>query len=313
MIESKIKEKIPLAPLTTFKIGGPAKYYVEAKTKEDLVEAIEWAENIKENIYLLSGGSNVLVADKGVDGLVIKMANTDLKIKGRYIESEAGCPLPRLISICHGANLSGFEWAVGIPGTVGGAIRGNAGAHGFSTSDNVETVDVFDKSKKIFIKMSRNECDFSYRESIFKRNQNLIIWSAEFKLDTMSSEMIKKSVDKNLKFRNTNQPKSPSAGSVFKNISIEDLNSQNKNMAELAKVNKAVKNNAVPAGWVIDFLGLKGKTIGGAKISLEHANFIINTGKATAEDVMMLISFIKQQARVKVGVQLYEEIQYFGI
>jgi UDP-N-acetylmuramate dehydrogenase len=311
-VELKIKQDIPLAPLTTFKIGGSAKFFVEIKNKDELVEAVKWAQENNEKFYVLAGGSNVLINDKGIDGLVIKMANNNIRVRGERLECGAGASLAAAVSLAAPEGLAGLEWAVGIPGTIGGAVRGNAGAFGSSISDITETVEVFNAKKIQFYQFSRKDCEFNYRESVFKQDNNLLVWQAVFKLRAGRTAKIKKGMEECLKRRGGGHPKLPSAGSIFKNVDYDSLRQANAYLAQRAEEDGVVHNNKVPAGWLIDLLGLKGKTIGGAKVSLEHANFIVNTGKATAEDVIMLISYIKQQVRDRFGVQLYEEVQYLG-
>jgi len=315
MIESEIKQNIPLAPLTTFKIGGPAKFFVEVGTKDELVEALSWAKRNKQLFFILAGGSNVLINDKGIDGLVIKIKNNNIAIRGERVECGAGANLIRTVRLASSNSLTGLEWAIGIPGTVGGAVRGNAGAFGSSISQLVETVEVFNVKKKKFVQFSNKDCQFDYRGSIFKEGDiedSGLIWQIVFKLQKGNADIIRKLIDKYLRYREQTQPKLPSAGCVFKNVAIANLRQINANLANEAQEVGVVKGDKIAAGWVIEKCGLKGKTIGGAKISLEHANFIVNTGKATAEDVVMLISFIKQQVRDKFGLQLQEEIQYLG-
>jgi UDP-N-acetylmuramate dehydrogenase len=159
---------------------------------------------------------------------------------------------------------------------------------------------------------SKKDCLFEYRRSFFKGNLNFVIFSAILKLSHQRAEIIKEKIEKCIEHRNKTQPKLPNAGSIFKNIDFDYMHKTNKGLAEHARDRGAVINGAVPAGWLIDYAGLKGKTIGGAKVSLEHANFIVNTSKASSEDVAMLISFIKQQIRVLYKIQLQEEVQYFG-
>jgi len=327
MIQSKIKQNIPLAPLTTFKIGGPAKFFIEVKTKDELLEALAWAKKNKQPFFILAGGSNVLINDKGVDGLVIKVCNKNITVRGERIECGAGVNLIKAVRLAVSNNLTGIEWAIGIPGTVGGAIRGNAGAYGHCMQELVETVEVFNPAKagkKKFMQFSNKDCQFAYKESVFKftpldrknyltgQDSNLLIWQIILKLKKGNASNINELINKYLKHRDQTQPKLPSAGCVFKNVEFANLRECNANLANEAEEAGIVKGGKVGAGWLIDKLDLKGKTIGGAKISLEHANFIVNTGKATAEDVIMLISFIKQQVRDKFGVQLQEEVQYLG-
>ncbi len=312
MSNLKIQKNIPLSPLTTFRLGGPAKFFVEIKNKEELIEAIEWSNKNNEPFFILGGGSNIIVSDQGVNGLVIKLNNDQIQAKGKRLECGAGAILSRVMSIATGLPLTGLEWAAGIPGTVGGAIRGNAGAFGSSISDIVETVDIFLAREKRFICLSRNDCQFSYRYSIFKNDSQKIIWDVVLKLKKGNKEEIEAKIKKYLEHRQKIQPKLPSAGCIFKNIDFDYLKNVNPELASLALEKGIVKNNKVPTAWLIDYLGLKGKTIGGVKISLEHANFIVNIGYGKAEEVIMLISYIKQQIRDKLGVQLEEEVQYFG-
>ncbi len=312
MIESKIKQNIPLAPLTTFKIGGPAKFFVEVKTKDELIRALDWAKKNKEPFVILAGGSNVLINDKGVDGLAIKICHKDIVVRAERIECGAGANLIKAVRLAMSNSLTGIEWAIGIPGTVGGAVRGNAGAYGHCIQEFAETAEIFNIKKKKFVQFSNKDCQFAYKESMFRQSNDLLIWQIILKLRKGNVDDINELIDKYLKHREQTQPKLPSAGCAFKNATLANLRECNANLANEAEEAGVVKGGKVGAGWLIEKAGLKGKHIGGAKVSLEHANFIVNTGKATAEDVAMLISFIKQQIRTKLGVQLQEEIQYFG-
>lgn len=308
-----IQKDIPLAQFTTFRIGGPAKFFIEVKEKDDLPEAIKWAKENKEKFYILGGGSNVIINDKGVDGLVIRMANDNITVHGERMEAGAGATLARAVRLATGENLSGLEWAAGIPrATLGGAIRGNAGAFGSSMNDVAETVEVFNVKKEKFELFSHKDCKFDYRESIFKKDHNYLIWSIILRLKKGSKLEIEAMINKFLESRQSRQPKLPSAGSIFKNLLIDYLKENNANIANLAIKSGAVKGNKIGAGWLIELAGLKGKKIGGAKVSLEHANFIVNTSQASAEDIVMLISYIKQQVRNRFSVQLQEEVQYLG-
>jgi len=319
MIDSKIQKNISLAPMTTFKIGGPAKFYIEIKTKEDLIEATKWAEKNKEEVFILAGGSNVLINDKGINGLIIKIDNDEIVFKGDRIECGAGANLTRIVRQVTSKNLSGLEWAINIPGTIGGAVRGNAGAYGDCIKNSIETVEIFNSKNGKFITLSNKDCEFNYRESIFKKiedSHKKIIWKVILKLNKENQEKINELIIKYSGHRQKNQPKLPSAGCVFKNFNVANLREESPRIAKLideAENEGRVKNGMIGAGWVIDnLLDLKGKKIGDAKVSLEHSNFIVNTGKASSEDVITLISYIKQQSRSKFNIQLQEEIQYLG-
>ncbi|MFH1522254.1 MAG: UDP-N-acetylmuramate dehydrogenase [Patescibacteria group bacterium] len=312
-IESKIQKNIPLAPFTTFKIGGPAKFLIELKSKEELADAFQWAKKEKQKVFILAGGSNIIVNDKGIDGLVLKMNNDQIIVRGDRLDCGAGASLARAVTMAASNSLAGLEWASGIPrATIGGAVRGNAGAFGTSMSEIIETVEVFNLKRKKFEIFSNKDCKLNYRESIFKENDNFIIWAVVLKMSRVKASEINKKIDECMGFRNKKQPKLPSAGSVFKNLSVANLREFNTNLADLAEDEGRVKRGKIGAGWLIELADLKGKTIGGAKVSLEHANFIINTGKATAGDVVTLISYIKQRVRNRFKVQLQEEVQYLG-
>ncbi len=283
------QRNILLASYTTFKIGGPAKYFYEAKDAEDIIKAVKMACQLNIPYFILGGGSNLLVSDKGFEGLVIKVQSSRFKVQSCRIFIDAGVKLSKLVDLAVKNSLTGLEWAAGIPGTIGGAVRGNAGAFGGSMSEIVKLVKVL-RGRNIKQLVSK-DLKFTYRDSIFKHNKDIIL-STELQLKKGSQAEIKKQIKKNLQHRRENQPiKALSTGCVFKNV----RNKLNKSAAEL-----------------IEEAGLKNKAIGGAIISKKHANFIINTGKAKAEDVIILISLIKAKVRNKFGIQLQEEVQYVG-
>jgi UDP-N-acetylmuramate dehydrogenase len=308
-IELKIKKNIPLAPLTTFRIGGPAKFFVEVASKEDLTEAIEWAKKEKEPIYYLGGGSKLLIADEGLPGLVIKFANREAVNLSPRFACGAGASLAYVISLTRGAGLSGLEWGFGIPmATIGGSISGNAGGFGMNTGEIVETVEAYNVKKNRWETLSHNDCQFGYRTSIFKTDRDLIIWSATLRLKPAPVEQINATVEKNMHYRDTGMPRLPSPGSAFKNLLLDDIRRVNPQLAEFIDEQGVAKGGKVATAYLIDLHGLKGKVVGGAKISLEHANFIVNTGHATARDVMELINFVKKEILVRFKVELEEEI-----
>lgn len=306
-----IQENILLAPYTTFRIGGPAKYFVEVNSKEELTEAITYAKNNNLTFFILGGGSNVLVSDAGFDGLIIKNELTicDLQITTGIIEAGAGVSMAKLVKISIENSLSGLEWAAGLPGSLGGAIRGNAGTFGRSIKDIVENVKIFDLDDGKIREVNNNKCEFKYRSSIFKKKANLIILSAVLKLEKSDKKRGLKKMREILARRVAKQPRDLSAGSFFINPAAD-----NPNLIKEFEGETGIKSEEkkIPAGWLIERADLKGKKIGGAMVSEKHANFIVNTGKAKAEDVIMLASFIKQQVRDKFGVELKEEVQYLG-
>lgn len=309
-----IKKNIPLKNYTTFRIGGPAKFFVEVETEDELIEALQYAKENNLEFFILGGGSNLLVSNKGYDGIVIKFqissaAADKFQIPENIIEAEAGASLAKIVQESAKYNLTGLEWAAGIPGTIGGAVRGNAGAFGSCMKDAIQSVKAID-TKDLGIKIyDLKKCEFEYRSSVFKENKNLIILSAVLKLEKGNKEEIQNKIKEIIEKRSLKHLKEKSAGSFFKNPIVE-----NKKLVEEFKRDQSIKckDNKISAGWLIDQVGLRGKKIGGAKVSEKHANFIVNTGEATAEDVIILASFIKQQIRDKFGIELKEEVQYIG-
>ncbi len=338
ILEHDIKENISLALHTTFKIGGPARFFVEVDDLQRLANVLKWAKEHQQKIFVLGGGSNLLFMDNGFDGLVIKLTNKELTTTVRgdkiIIQAGSGTLLSKLVAESFKNKAQGLEWAIGIPGTVGGAIRGNAGAFGGEIKDvvvEVQTINIksCELVKKDFTSPSifpnelkseieyacRNmmqvfnnkECEFDYRTSIFKENNCLIIWNTKIVLSQDKEDNAKKIAQGYLEKRKSKQPnvtKFPSAGSIFKNPMVsKKIQEKFKHDTEMES-----KNGKVPAGWLIARCGLLGKKIGGAMVSKEHGNFIINTGKAKADDVLLLISIIKTLVRNKYGVHLQEEI-----
>lgn len=282
-----IKENISLAKYTTFKIGGPTKYFCIARNKEDLIKAIKKAKELKMPFFILGEGSNVLASDKGYNGLVIKIVNCKLKVENCNLYAEAGVKLEDIVKLSDKKSLTGMEWAAGIPGTVGGAVYGNAQAFDVKISDIIKSVEIFDTKTLKIKNLLKKQCQFLAKKSIFKKNKNLIILSVVLKTKKGDKEKIKKEIKEHLNYRRKNHPwRFPSAGSVFVN-----------------------KTGGPPSAHLIERCGLKGTKVGGAKVSEKHAGFIVNTGKAKAEDVLKLIKIIKQKVKRKFGVVLEEEIQ----
>jgi UDP-N-acetylmuramate dehydrogenase len=287
--EGKVRVGEPLANHTTFKIGGPADLFFVAETEEDLVKAVEVAKNNALPFLILGGGSKLLVGDGGFRGLVIDVKNPQLEIaeEGKIrVVAGAGMVTGSLLEELAQKGILGLEFMAGIPGTIGGAIRGNAGAWQENISDKVLRVKVLFPDGRVSW-LTKEECHFDYRTSRFKRGGSEIVLVAEFELSRGEPEEIKKKIRENLDKR-SGQPKEPSAGSVFINPKPQ------------------------AAGEMIESCGLKGKQIGGAKISEKHANFIINVDEAKAADVVALIDLARTKVKEKFGVDLKEEIVRIG-
>jgi len=304
-----IKKNIPLASHTTFKIGGPAKFFTEVKNENEITEALNYAKKNNLKYFILAGGSNILISDKGFNGIVIKLQATSYKLQATSIQCTAGLLLSQAVKLATDSSLTGLEWAAGIPGTVGGAVRGNAGAFGYSMASTVKEVRFIIQEKLQITNYKLQDCKFSYRNSIFKQNQNIIILSVKLRLKKGNTNEIKKKTKEILEKRKEKQPQFPSAGSFFKNPIISDKKIIEKFESD---TKMKIKDDKIPAGWLIREAGLKGKKIGGAQVSKKHGNFIINTGGATAKDVIMLASIIKQKVRMLFNVQLMEEARLIG-
>ena len=307
-----IQQNISLKKYTTWQIGGPAKYFVKVRSLDELKQAVQYAKENKLEIFVLGGGSNILISDEGFNGLVIQIKNEKLKIKNEFIEVASGLNLTKFIKDALAKDYFGMQNLAGIPGSVGGAVRGNAGAYGSQISDFIESVTVFDIKSLEVKELNNKECNFTYRSSIFKTNSNLIIWSIKFNLQKGNTQQAEKIIKQNLEKRKNSQPAYPSTGCVFKNLKQAQFDEFIKNNPNEELPASFLKNKAIATAWLIDRLGLKGTTIGGAEVSPVHANFIINKNNASAQDIITLISLIKTKIRNKFNIQLQEEIQLVG-
>jgi len=252
---SNLKKDVSLAPYTTFKIGGKARYFYEAKNSKDLVRAVKAAKKSDMPFFILGGGSNILVSDKGFDGLIVRLQATSYKLQANKIVVDAGVLLSKLVDESVKAGLTGLEWAVGIPGTVGGAVKGNAGSQkgGSSIGDLAESVTLLNPAGQV-ITVDKKWMRFSYRHSRLKdmaKEKQLIILSIVLKLEKGDVKKIKQLINERLIGRRQNIPSEPSAGCIFKNP------------------------EKYSAGYLIERCGVKGKKIGRAMISEKHANFIV--------------------------------------
>ncbi len=282
-----VSTNVPLAQYTTFKIGGPAQYFFMAKNDQNVIDAVLLAKELAVPYFLLGSGSNILVSDQGFAGLVIKMENRNVTIDNNIVTAEAGAKLQKVVRQAISSSLTGMEFLIGIPGTIGGAISGNVGTHSQWIQHIIKKVKIVNGSGEVEI-VPKSKCDFSYRYSRFKHTENEIVLSGEFELDIASQKEIQENVSNHIDKKSLQPASEACAGSIFSNPPNEK-------------------------SWqVIDKVGLRGKQIGGARVSEKHSNFIVNIGNATAEDVVVLISLIKQQVRDQLGIQLREEIKYIG-
>lgn len=278
-----VLENVSLKDYNTYKIGGNAKYIVKPSSVDNLINLIEYLK--KENIdFLVIGkGSNIILPDEDFDGVLILLDNLNkYVIKDNVVEVEAGIILGTFIMNLVNNSLGGLENLCGIPGTLGGAIVGNAGCYGSLISDYIVSITYLENGTIKTI--SKNDCKFSYRNSIFKRDKNKIILSCKFELYKSNKEdMLEVIKENNLKRKNSQPLEYPNAGSVFRNP------------------------EGVAAGKLIEDLGLKNYNINGAYVSNKHANFIINKDNAESKDIVTLIEFIQEKVEKEYGIKLILE------
>lgn len=309
----KIQKNISLAPHTIFKIGGKARFFIEAGNSDEPIRALNFARTKNVPFFILGGGSNVLISDKGFDGLVIRIVGGELKVIGSRLLVGAGMMMANVVNASSNAGLSGFEWGIGIPGTIGGSIRGNAGCFGSEMKDVIESMEIFDSLNSKRHTLNVKQCKFGYRDSIFKKHPEWIILSTELKLKKGDPAKIQKKIIEYTRHRaETQDIGAKCAGCIFKNVSWDNAPNKKDLLGRLPALKQFEARENIPAGFLIDSSGLKGKRVGGAFISLKHANYFVNDGKAKAEDVMELIFIAKNAVKRNCGITLKEEIQYAG-
>jgi UDP-N-acetylmuramate dehydrogenase len=284
-LKSKVFKKEPLSRHTTFKIGGPAEFFIGVRDLADLKTIVNLVKIYKVPLRIIGAGSNILAADRGIRGIILNLNQPFFKkinFKGNTAEAGAGCSLPQFIRQCQLRGLTGMEFLAGIPGTIGGALMMNAGVKNSSIADLVENVRAMDYNGTVK-DLGRKEIKFGYRSSGLDK---YIILDARFRLKSARPLKIKKKIQDNLTKRKVKQDYAyPSAGCVFKNPPQDS------------------------AARLIDLCGLKGKSIGAAAVSLKHANFIVNLGQAKAKDVLKLIGLLKKEVKNKFNIELEPEIK----
>ncbi len=286
----EVKYNEPMKNHTTTRVGGPCDCMVEPKSIDEIIEVLKYAKANNLCYYVIGNGSNLLVKDEGVNALIIKITSkfSNVVVDGEMIKTEAGCSVPKLSQIAKQNSLSGLEFACGIPGSIGGSIRMNAGAYGGEMVNVVDKVGYINDKCEL-VEISNEECEFSYRHSMFVEHPEYVVVYAVYKLKKGNVEEISSIMDNNMNSRKEKQPlEYPNFGSVFK------------------------RPEGYFVGKLVDDSGLKGYSIGGAQVSLKHSGFIINKGNATCKDVLDLIEYIKNVVNEKFGVLLQEEVVILG-
>lgn len=279
----------PMSRHTTFRVGGPADFFVIPKAKEEVRDVIRICKEAGMPYYIIGNGSNLLVSDAGYRGVIVQIYKemNEVKVEGDLVKAQAGALLSGIAAKALGAELSGFEFASGIPGTIGGACVMNAGAYGGEMKDVLESVTVLTGEGKI-IELGRNELELGYRTSVIAK-KGYIVLGAVLKLERGDGEKIKTYMDELKEKRVTKQPlEYPSAGSTFK------------------------RPEGYFAGKLIEDAGLRGFQVGGAQVSEKHCGFVINRDHATAADIMELMRQVQIRVKENSGVDLEPEVKRLG-
>ncbi len=302
-----------LARHTRFEIGGAARVLADASTETALIETLESIKEAGWRHAIIGGGTNLIVDDAGFDGAIVRYIARGIEIAdtpqsdGVTVRVDAGAVLQDLVDATVARGLRGLETMTGIPGWVGGAIYGNAGAYGHSIEERVVSVRLFDGRE--IREIGNMACEFRYRESVFKRNKDWIVLSAELRLDRADPLELRAAADGILKIRNAKYPPTMRcAGSIFKNLLLADL-------PESARANvpaEVVREGKVPSAYFLEQAGAKGMSNGAIQVADYHANLIYNSGGGSARELREVIGELKKRVREKFGIELEEEVQYIG-
>ena len=296
-----------LALHTRFGIGGPADLFADATSPDAFAAAIDAAGAAGVPVMVIGGGTNLIVSDTGFRGLVLRYTANRISAQGAMVTAESGAVLQDVVDFCNARGLKGLETLAGIPGWVGAAVYGNAGAYGHSLHERVRRVRFFDGT--VVRELNNDECEFRYRESIFKRRKQWVILSTELAMTPDDAATLQKISADILKIRNEKFPPTMKcAGSIFKNFLLRDLP-----VTVAAQVpDTVVREGKIPAAWFLEQVGSKGTQRGQIRVADYHANLIYNEGGGTAKDLCGLISDLKQRVRERFGIEVEEEVQYVG-
>jgi UDP-N-acetylmuramate dehydrogenase len=296
-----------LSQYTRFGIGGPAEVYFETPDQQSFMEALNVARSAGSEHVVIGGGTNLIVADAGFPGIVLRFTASGVESEGVRVSADAGAELQALVDHCIGVGLRGMETMTGIPGSVGGAVYGNAGAYGHSIDERICQVRFFDGSAiRLF---SNAECEFHYRESIFKRHKEWIVFSIDLEMDVASSTELRQKADEIFKIRLEKYPATMRcAGSIFKNLILAELSPA----VQKQVPDRVIREGKVPSAYFLEQVGAKGMQNGDIRVADYHANLIYNSGQGTALQVCEIINDLKSRVERQFGLALEEEVQYIG-
>jgi len=302
-----VSQNTPLATYTRFGIGGPARILVQSDNEQAFVAGLSLARESELPWVVIGSGANLVVSDDGFAGVVLHYTANIVRIEGSHAFADAGAELQNLVDASVDSGLAGLETMTGIPGSVGAAVYGNAGAYGHSISEYIQQVRFFDgTATRAFTAL---DCQFQYRESIFKRTKGWIILSTELVLEPGDASALRQTADEIHAVRDRKFPPTMKcAGSIFKNLYFRDL------PASAARLvpEEIVKGGKVPAGFFLEQVGSKGMSSGGIHVADYHANLIYNAGGGTASELRALITALKVSVSDRFSIVLEEEVQYVG-
>ena len=313
----RVSENVPLAQCTRFGIGGPAQWLVDASTEAALIQALAGLQESGIRHVVIGGGTNLVASDSGFPGAIVRYTGASIEVfpETARVRVAAGAVLQDLVDQAIASGLAGLETLTGIPGWVGGAIYGNAGAYGHSIYERIQSVSFLDGAGldgagfdgarvQVFDKIA---CDFQYRSSIFKRNKSWIILGAELQLNPGDAADLIQTARGIRKIRDEKYPASMlCAGSIFKNLILVELPESARGQVPA----KVVREGKVPSAYFLEQVGAKGMVLGGMKVADYHANLIFNQGGGTAQQLLQLIAELKRRVREHCGIELEEEVQY---
>ena len=306
----KISENVPLRDCTRFAIGGPARWLVDVSSEESLPAAMAEIRRAGIRSVWIGGGSNLIVSDDGFPGVVLRYTACGIEVSGSAVRVESGAVLQSLVDFTIDRGLGGLETMTGIPGWVGGAIYGNAGAYGHSIQESVESVRVFDAStlnQSCFHEFDNAACSFAYRESVFKQRKDWIVTSAVLRLTPADSDGLRATADGILKIRNQKYPPSMCcAGSIFKNLIVERLPESVRSQIPA----NVIREGKAPSAYFLEQVGAKGMSNGAIRVADYHANLIYNSGGGSSTELRPLIQILKSRVRERYGFDLEEEVQF---
>ncbi len=301
------EENFPLHTITTVQTGGNARGFIWAKTQAELINAVEFLKTNSIRFLVVGGLSNLLFSDQGFNGVIIKNQASGIKYENAVVSAQSGTPLQELVDFTIDKGLSGMQKMAGIPGTVGGAVYGNAGAYGQTISDFITSVTVLHDGQKL--KLDKSACKFDYRMSIFKESKDIIL-SAQFKFPKADHQELRNEAENVLSMRlKKYMPGLKTPGSFFMNVYVDKIPAQGLKLIPQDKI----RNGRAHVGWILESVGAKGYKVGGVEVADYHGNLFINRQNGTSSDFTNLAKELGKKVKEKYGIILQPEVQLIDL